>query len=44
MGEGAGEEVEVEVEEVEEEEVDDEEVGADVEFPRRLDMTVTRRS
>lgn len=41
MGEGAGEEVEVE--EVEEVEVDDEEVGADVEFPRRLDMTVTSK-
>lgn len=39
MGEGAGEEVEVE-----EVEVEEEEVGADVEFPRRLDMTVTSRS
>ena len=39
MGEGAGEEVEVE-----EVEVDAEEVGADVECPRRLDMTVTSRS
>ena len=44
MGEGAGEEVEVEEVEVDDEEVDDEEVGADVEFPRRLDMTVTSRS